>query len=327
MKAYQIIALGQEPVLREVPDPIPAPGEVAVRIAAAGLNFADLLMVRGQYQERPDLPATLGLELAGIVEKTADDVTSFRSGDRVAVFSGQGGLAERGCFPADRCVALPDAMPFDVAAGFLIAYGTSHLALTRAARLAEGETLVVLGAAGGVGLTAVEIGHRLGARVVAVARGAEKLAVAEAAGATHLIDSEREDLRAALKALGGADVVYDAVGGRASEAAMRACRPEARVLLIGFASGDVPEVRANHLLVKNVSVHGFYWGGFMRFAPQAVAGSLRTLFDWYAAGQLTPHVSHRLPLSRTAEGLDLLRSRRATGKVVIVMDGADQSAP
>ncbi|MEQ8921347.1 MAG: NADPH:quinone oxidoreductase family protein, partial [Roseovarius sp.] len=238
-------------------------------------------------------------------------------GRRVAVFGGQGGLADYGCFPADRCVTLPDAMPFTDAAAFQVAYGTSHVALDHKARLQPGETLLVLGAAGGVGLTAVEIGKQMGATVIACARGADKLAVAEQAGADHLIDAQSEDIRERCKALGGLDVVYDPVGGDQFKAAFRACNPEARILAIGFASGDIPQIPANHLLVKNISVLGLYWGGYLKFRPQVISDSLATLFGWYAEGKLKPHVSHTLPLDRAEEGLDLLRTRKSTGKVVI----------
>ncbi len=321
MRAFQIISHDRPPELREIPEPEPGPGEVKVRIAACGFNFADLLMAAGQYQERPPLPATMGMELAGVVEALGPGVAAPLPGTRVAVFAGAGGLAEAGVFPAERCTPIPQAMSFAEAAAFQVAYGTSHLALTRRARLTEGETLLVLGAAGGVGLTAVEIGKLMGARVIAAARGAEKLAVARAAGADELIDTGAEDLRARVRALGGADVVYDPVGGELFHAAMRACRPEARLVVIGFASGEVPRIPANHLLVKNLDVIGFYWGGYMAFRPEAVRQSLSTLFEWYAQGRLAPHISHRLPLARAGEGLELLRSRSSTGKVVIEIPG------
>lgn len=320
MRAFQIRDLDAPPRFEDTPLPVPASGEVRVRIAACGLNFADLLMMKGQYQERPPLPVTLGMELAGTVEALGPDVARTLLGQRVAVFAGSGGLAEYGCFPAARCVPLPDSMPFVDAAAFQVAYGTSHVALDHKARLRPGETLLVLGAAGGVGLTAVEIGHRMGARVIACARGTDRLAIAGRAGAAHLIDSETEDLREAVRALGGADVVYDPVGGDLFTAAMRACNPEARLLVIGFASGDVPQIRANHLLVKNLTVMGLYWGGYLAFRPEILTGSLATLFDWYAKGALKPHVSHTLPLDRVEDGLDLLRQRKATGKVVITID-------
>jgi NADPH2:quinone reductase len=202
-------------------------------------------------------------------------------------------------------------------AGFPIAYGTSHLALTHKAALQPGETLFVTGAAGGVGLTAVEIGKRLGARVIASARGADRLAVAQAAGADVLIDSEAPDLKDRLRSEGGVDVVYDAVGGPAFDAALRACKPAGRLLVIGFASGEVPQVPANLLLVKNLSVIGFWYGGYQTHAPGVVSDSLAQLLAWRAEGTLHPHVSQVLPFDALPEGLELLRSRRATGKVVL----------
>lgn len=296
--------------------PEPGPGQVRIRVAACGLNFADLLMIEGKYQEKPPLPVTLGMEIAGWVDRLGPGTAGPAIGTRVLAYLGTGGLADFAICAARACIPLPADMTLTEAAGFPIAYGTSHLALTHAARLAPGETLLVLGAAGGVGLTAVEIGHALGARVIAVARGADKLAIAGAAGASHLIDAGA-DLRAEVKTLGGADVVYDAVGGDLFTAAMRATRPGGRLLAIGFASGQVPQVPANHLLVKNLSLIGFYWGGYLTFAPDLLHGSLATLLDWYAQGRLHPHVSHILPLEQAAEGLALLRDRRSTGKVVI----------
>ena len=317
MKAFQVTAKGAEPMVAEVEPPRPGPDEVRIAIEACGLNFADLLMIEGSYQDTPPLPFTLGMEVAGTVEELGNDVTELQKGDRVAVFAGSGGLAEQGCFPAGRCIRLPDTMPFTDAAAFQVAYGTSHLALSHRARLQADETLLVLGAAGGVGLTAVEIGKAMGAKVIAVARGQDKLAVAAKAGADHLIDSDSDDIREAVKALGGADVVYDPVGGEQFKAAMRACNPEARIVVIGFASGEVPQIPANILMVKNLTAIGLYWGGYMRFSPKALTGSLATLFEWYGEGRLKPHVSHVLPLDRAGEGLDLLRQRKSTGKVVI----------
>ncbi len=319
MRAYQIDGIGQQPALREIALPAPGPGEVQLRIAACGLNFADLLMIEGRYQEKPTPPFTLGMELAGRVDALGPGVTGLAVGDRVAAFSGQGGLAEAANVPAARCMKLPDAMDFVTAAGFQIAYGTSHLALDHKARLQPGETLFVTGAAGGVGLTAVEIGKRMGARVIASARGADKLEAARAAGADHLIDSDAPDLRGQLKALGGVDVVYDSVGGPAFLEALRATRPEGRLLAIGFAGGEVPQVPANLLLVKNLSVMGLYWGGYLTFRPDVLTGSLQTLAGWIADGSLRPHVSHVYPLDRVAEALETLRARRSTGKVVVTM--------
>ena len=319
MRAFRVHDHDGPPRLDEVAIPQPGTGEILVRIAACGLNFADLLTIKGTYQAIPPLPATIGMEPAGTIDTLGAGVEGLKIGQRVAVHAGHGGLAEYGVFRAEDAIALPDDMPFKIAAGFMVAYGTSHLGLTRRARLKTGERLVVLGAAGGVGLTAVEIGAGLGAEVVAVARGADKLEVARRAGAHHLIDSEKTDLRAALKDLGGVDVIYDAVGGDLTTAALRACRPEARLLLVGFASGDLPKLAANHLLVKNVDAIGFYWGGYGQFAPDVLTDSLAELMGWYVDGRLSPHVGDTFPLDRTQEALDFLSGRKSTGKVVVTM--------
>lgn len=319
MRAFHLTDFETPPTLTTLDRPAPGPGQIGLRIHACGLNFADLLMMRGKYQDMPALPFTLGLEVAGVVEALGPGVSTPAIGTRVAVFGGHGGLAEYGCFDAARAVVLPDAMDFTHAAAFQIAYGTSHLALDHKARLRPGETLLVLGAAGGVGLTAVEIGKAMGARVIACARGADKLEVARRAGADHLIDAETDDIRTVCKDLGGLDVVYDPVGGDQFTAAMRACNPEGRILSIGFASGEVPQIKANHLLVKNLTVIGFYWGGYLSFRPDLLTGSLATLLTWYEQGRIRPHVSHTYPLERAAEGLELLRARKSTGKVVITV--------
>lgn len=320
MRAFRLEQNDFPPRLVDLPLPEAGPGQVRVRLRACGLNYADLLMIKGTYQDRPALPITLGMEFSGVVEALGPETTGPAPGTRVAVFGGHGGLAEAAVVQADRVLPIPDAMGFDQAAAFMVAYGTSHLALNHRARLQPGETLLVLGAAGGVGLTAVEIGRRMGATVIASARGAERLEVARAAGAHHLIDSEAPDLRGTLKAFGGVDVVYDAVGGPAFMEALRATRPEGRLLTIGFAGGEVPQIPANLLLVKNLTVIGLYWGGYASFAPEVLDDSLATLMDWFGKGWIAPHISHRLPLDRVEEGLALLRDRRSTGKVVITMD-------
>lgn len=319
MRAYQVTALGEVPGFRDLDLPAPARGEIRVRIKACGLNFADLLMTEGRYQERPTLPFTLGMELAGIVTQLGPGVTGFALGDRIAGFAGQGGLAEEANVAAARCLHLPDAMDFATGAAFQIAYGTSHLALDHKARLQPGETLFVTGAAGGVGLTAVEIGKRMGARVIASARGAAKLEIARRAGADHLIESDGADLRGQLKALGGVDVVYDTIGGPAFLEALRATRPEGRLLTIGFAGGDVPQVPANLLLVKNLTVMGLYWGGYLAFRPEVLTASLARLAGWIAQGDLHPHIGAQMPLDQAGAALELLRSRQSTGKVVVTI--------
>ena len=318
MRAYRIDNFDVGPAIASVDFTPPSSGQIGVAIYACGLNFADLLLLKGQYQDTPPLPFVPGLELAGVVTAVGSDVEGFSIGDRVAVFSGQGGLADYGCFDAARAVKIPDAMSFADAAAFQITYGTGLVALEHCARLQPGETLLVTGAAGGVGLTAVEIGKRLGARVIAHARGPEKLAIAKAAGADHLIDAS-EDLRSKVKELGGADVVYEAIGGDVWTAAFRATNPGGRLLPIGFAGGEVPQIPANHLLVKNLTVIGFYFGGYLKSHPHVIRRAISTLIDWYEDGSLRPHISHKLPLERVDEGLELLRSRKATGKVVITL--------
>lgn len=319
MRAMQLTALGQPLEMRDIAVPQPAEGEVLVRVHTCGLNFGDTLIVKGTYQEKPPLPATVGMEMCGTIEALGAGVTHLAVGQRVAAYAGFGGLAEYAALPASICVPVPDAMPAVDAAAFLIAYGTSHVGLDYKAGLRPGERLLVLGASGGVGLTAVELGKLMGAEVIAVARGADKLAVAAAAGADHLLDSDTCDLRADVKALGGADVVYDPVGGELFNAALRACNPEARLLPLGFASGSVPQIPANILLVKNLTVIGYYWGGYTRVKPSVLTDSFAVLFDWYVNGKLKPHVSHVLPLAQANEGLELLTSRKATGKVVITI--------
>jgi NADPH2:quinone reductase len=316
MRAFQVTEIGQAPQFRDVAEPVPGAGEALVAIRATGLNFADLLMMKGQYQDTPEPPFTLGMEICGTVLSLGPGTDGPPPGTRVAVVGGHGGLAERGVFPVALCRPVPDAMSDAEAAGFQIAFGTAHLALTRRARLKAGETLVVTGAGGGVGLTAVAVGVALGARVVAIARGEEKLAAAKAAGAAHLIDAGT-DLRAEVRALGGADVVYDAVGGPGFGALLGATNREGRIIVIGFASGEVPPVPANILLVKNIDVMGFYWGGYLKFAPAALADSIAELMDWHVRGIIRTPVGAVFPLDRAEEALALLADRRAVGKIIV----------
>ncbi|MFK7938689.1 MAG: NADPH:quinone oxidoreductase family protein [Roseovarius sp.] len=320
MRAYMIRSDGAAPALAQVSLPEPQAGEIRVKIGACGLNFADLLMMKGTYQDTPPAPFTLGMEVAGVVDALGAGVDGPAPGTRVAVFGGQGGLADYGCFDAARAVVLPDTMSFEQAAAFQIAYGTSHVALDYKARMQPGETLLVLGAAGGVGLTAVEVGKLMGATVIACARGADKLETCRRAGADHLIDAKTQDILSECKALGGVDVVYDPVGGDQFKAAFRACKPEARIIPIGFASGEVPKIPANHLLVKNLDVLGLYWGGYLKFKPSVITDSLTTLLGWFEAGKITPHISHALPLEQAGDALELLRSRKSTGKVVVTLE-------
>lgn len=318
MRAMQVHEIGTGLILTDAAMPDPTPGQVRIKVHACGVNFADTLMVVGKYQEKPPLPFAPGIEVCGTVETLGEGVSEPAVGTRVAVTCGYGGLAEFVCAPAVACVPLPDSVSDAEGAALQVAYGTSHVALDYRAKLRPGETLLVTGAAGGVGLTAVEIGALMGANVIAVARGEERLERARKMGASHLLDSDTADIRHEVKALGGADVVYDPVGGDQWEAAIRAAKPEARLIPIGFASGSVPQIPANILLVKNLTVIGLYWGAYFRLRPNVMADSLAQLLRWHAEGKIKPHISNEVPLAEANEALRLLRSREATGKVVVV---------
>ena len=317
MRAMRLHELSQPMKIDEIETPDPTAGEVRLRVHTCGINFGDTLIVQGKYQEKFDLPFTPGMEMCGTVDALGEGVSGLAVGQRVASFGGVGGLGEYTCVPATSCIPVPDIMTDADAAAFMVTYGTSHVALDYKAQLKAGETLLVLGASGGIGLTAIELGKMMGATVIACARGADKLAVAKEVGADHLIDTSTQDIREVVKSLGGADVVYDPVGGDQFKAAMRACNPEARLIPLGFASGEIPQIPANILLVKNLTVIGFYWGGYAKFKPAVLTDSFKQLFTWYYEGRLKPHVSHELPLEQANEALQLLVDRKATGKVVV----------
>lgn len=306
--------------IEEVAAPSAGPGHVLIRVAACGINFYDGLAVAGKYQTKPPFPFSPGGEVAGTVVSVGEGVEDLTAGQRVLAFSGFGGYAELVAVDARFVFPIPDEMDFDDAAAFPIAYGTSFHALRDRARLGAGETLLVLGAAGGVGLTAVELGREMGARVIAAASSPEKLALCRAYGAHMTIDYSKEDLRERVKDLtggSGADVVFDPVGGRFGETALRALATFGRHLVIGFASGDVPQVALNQLLLKQVSVTGVLWGAFARADPARNAQNLAQLLDWYAAGRIRPHVSEGYALEAFAEALGRVMERRAQGKVVL----------
>lgn len=307
-------------VVEEVPEPAAGVGEVCIAVAACGVNFADTLLIAGEYQDKPAFPFSPGLEVAGTVLDCGEGVQNLAPGDRVMAALDHGGFAEQAAARADDVFRLPDDMDFDAAAGFAIVYGTAYGALDWRARLAAGETLLVLGAAGGVGLTAVEVGKAMGARVIAAAGGDEKLALARAHGADEAIDYRAEDLRVRVKELTdgrGCDVIYDPVGGAAFDASLRCVAWEGRIVVIGFASGRVPQVPANLLLVKNCAAIGFYWGSYRRKDPARLRAAFETLFEWYGEGRLTPHVSQRFPLDEAPAALAALKGRTATGKIVL----------
>jgi NADPH2:quinone reductase len=297
-------------------------GQARIRVRAAGVNFADTLMVGGTYQVKPAFPFSPGLESAGEVTEVAPGATNVAPGDRVlAVSRFGGGYTEELVVDARAVVPIPDTMDFVTAAAFPVAYGTSHFALTHRGALKAGEWLVVTGAAGGVGLTAVEIGKQLGARVIAIAGGPEKCAVARDYGADATIDHRSEAVGERIKALtggAGADVVYDPVGGDLFDECLRAVGWEARMLVIGFAAGRIQSVPANRILVKNISVTGVVWGAQAARDPVLVSGLLRELLGWYAEGKLRPLVAATFPIAEAASAMEALLSRQYPGKIVLV---------
>ena len=304
----------------ELDRPEPGPDEVLIEVAAAGVNFADTLIVRGQYQEKPEPPFAPGLELSGTVARIGDGVSTVAPGQRVMALTGLGAFAEYAVARQSDLFPLPDEMDFETAAGFAVTYGTAHGALRWHADLQPGETLMVHGAAGGVGLAALECGKAMGARVIASAGGSEKLQVARDHGADDTIDYRREDLKTRMRDLTdgrGVDVVFDPVGGSVFEASLRATAWGGRLVVIGFAAGEVQQIPANILLVKNVSVHGMYWGSNRKMAPDRLAAQFAELFDWYKAGRIKPYVSKSYPLEQGAQALVDLRGRKTSGKVVI----------
>jgi NADPH2:quinone reductase len=307
-------------VVEDLPSPRPGPGEVVVSMKAASVNFPDVLIIQNKYQFKPPLPFSPGSELAGVVKETGAGVSGFKPGDRVIAFTTYGAFAEEVKTEAARLLPLPEGMDFTTGAAFLLTYGTSDHALRDRAALRAGETLLVLGAAGGVGLAAIEIGKALGARVIACASSADKLAVCREHGADEGIDYAKEDLRERIKALTdgkGVDVVYDAVGGPYTEPAFRSLAWRGRLLVVGFAAGEIPKLPLNLALLKGASVIGVFWGDFVRREPKEFERSLRQLGEWYRQGKLRPHVSQTFPLEKAAEALKLMAARQVKGKVVL----------
>lgn len=307
----------------DLPDPVAGPGQIVIDVHAAGLNFFDGLMVQGKYQTKPPFPFSPGSEAAGTVRAVGEGVSTFAPGDRVLTFCGTGGFAEQVAAPATQVFHLPDGVDFNAAASFLIVYGTSYHALKDRARLQPGETLLVLGAAGGVGLTAVELGKQMGARVIAAASSPEKLALAREYGADDIIDYSSENLRERLKELTGGrgvDVVYDPVGGANTEIALRSLAWQGRHLVIGFAAGDIPKIPANLLLLKSADLLGVFWGAATKADPAHHSENLATLLNWCAQGKLRPHVSETFPMGQAVEAIRHVTDRKAKGKVVLTIN-------
>ena len=312
----------QSLVVEDVPSPVPGPGEAVISVKAASVNFPDVLIIENKYQVKPPLPFSPGSELAGIVKAVGDGVTAFTPGDRVMAITGYGAFAEEVKTEARRMLAIPSGMDFATAAAFGLTYATSEHALVDRGALKAGETLLVLGAAGGVGLAAIEIGKILGARVIACASTDDKLAVCREHGADETINYATYDLRERIKALTGgtgADVVYDPVGGSYTEIALRSIAWRGRLLVVGFAAGEIPRIPLNLTLLKGCSIVGVFWGDFTRREPQRFAEAMARLDRWYAEGKLKPHISTTFPLERAADALTMLAERKVTGKVVLTV--------
>ncbi len=309
--------------LADLPDPVPGPGEVVVAVEAASLNFFDTLIIADRYQYRPERPFSPAGEFAGRVAAIGEGVTGLAAGDRVAAYVKWGAARERIALPASACVRVPEGVASDVAATTFITYGTTLHALQDRARLVAGETLVVLGASGGAGQSAVELGKAMGARVIACASSAEKCAFARSTGADETIDTSAEDLKERIKALtggAGADVVYDAVGGEQTEPAVRATGWGGRYLVVGFAAGDIPKLPLNLVLLKGIDVLGVFWGRWQEIDPDGHRANTATILELVAKGRLKPHIHARYPLERAAEALEEIAGRKVMGKVVLTPD-------
>ncbi|MCE5975768.1 NADPH:quinone oxidoreductase family protein [Pseudomonas sp. JR33AA] len=323
MKAVLCKTLGpaRNLVLEEVASPLPKKNEILLDVQAAGVNFPDTLIIEGKYQFQPPLPFSPGGEAAGVVAAIGEKAGAFKVGDRVMALTGWGAFAEQVAVPFYNVLPIPASMDFTTAAVFGMTYGTSMHALRQRGQLQAGETLLVLGASGGVGLAAVEIGKAMGARVIAAASSADKLAVAKAAGADELIDYSQASLREEIKRLTGGqgvDVIYDPVGGELFEQAVRGLAWNGRLLVVGFASGSIPQLATNLVLLKGAAVLGVFWGAFAQRQPEDNAANFRQLFAWHAEGKLKPLVSQTYPLADAGAAIEKLGQRRAVGKLVVL---------
>ena len=308
-------------VYEDVPSPVPGPGEVVIAVKAASVNFPDTLIIENKYQVKPALPFSPGSECAGLVKAVGEGVTRVRAGDRVMAVTTYGSFAEEVKTNESRVFPIPDGMDFTTASAFLLTYGTSDHALSDRGGLRAGETLLVLGAAGGVGIAALEIGKARGAHVVACASSAEKLAVCRQHGADDTIDYAKDDLRERIKAITsgrGIDVVYDSVGGQYTELALRSLAWRGRHLVVGFASGEIPRIPLNLTLLKGCSIVGVFISEFARREPEQFAAGAKRLGGWFQEGKLRPHVSATLPLENAAEAIARVAARQVTGKLVLV---------
>ncbi|MBY0571899.1 MAG: NADPH:quinone oxidoreductase family protein [Burkholderiaceae bacterium] len=304
----------------ELPDLTPGAGEVAIAVKAAGVNFPDFLIIQNKYQFKPELPFTPGSELSGIVYAVGEGVKHIKTGDKVIAFIGQGAFAQQVLAPANAVIPMPEGMDFDTAAAITLTYGTSHHAVVDRAQLKAGETMLVLGAAGGVGLAAIEIGKAVGAKVIAAASSDEKLDICRQHGADMTINYSNTDLREAIKSATGGkgpDVIYDPVGGIYAEPAFRSIAWRGRYLVVGFANGEIPKLPLNLALLKGASLVGVFWGEFAKREPKANMAAMSEMIGWLREGKIKPHISARYALNETADALNDIAARKVTGKVVI----------
>jgi NADPH2:quinone reductase len=307
-------------VLADISDPVPGPGEVVASVAAAGLNFLDTLIVAGKYQTKPPFPFSPGAEFAGTVETVGSGVSGFAPGDRVMGYTNFNAARERTAVAAGNIVKIPAGLDFDRAAALTITYGTAYHALKHRADLRPGESLAVLGASGGVGLAAIEVGRAMGAHVIACASGDDKLSFARAHGAHEAVNSAKEDLRAALKRVGaehGIDVVFDPVGGPYSEPALRSLAWQGRHLVVGFAAGEIPKIALNLILLKGCAVLGVFWGAWVRHDTAQYKAAIEELARWCAQGKLSCHIQETYPLAKTPEAIKALAGRKVMGKLIV----------
>lgn len=306
--------------LEDLPDPAPGPGEAVVRVAAAALNFFDTLIIAGKYQYKPAFPFSPAAEFAGTVESLGPGVTGLKAGDRVMGYTRNGAARQKLAFPAEQLTLIPSGLDFDHAAGLSVTYGTSYYALKDRAQLKPGETLVVLGASGGVGIAAVELGKQMGARVIACASSDDKLDFAKKHGADEGVNYAKDNLRDALKRLGGEhgiDVVYDPIGGDFAEPALRSLAWEGRFLVVGFAAGEIPKLPLNLVLLKSCDVRGVFWGSWTEREPKAHAANMADILRWAAEGKLSGHVHAAYPLAEAATALKAIADRKVMGKIVL----------
>jgi NADPH2:quinone reductase len=312
----------EELAIRDLPDPIPGPGEVVIAVKVAALNFFDTLIIQGRYQTKPAFPFSPSAECAGTISAVGEGVTGWQVGERVAAWLGYGAAREKVAVSADQLIRIPERLDDAQAAGLFVTYGTAMHGLIQRAGLKAGETLAVLGASGGAGLAAVEIGALLDAHVIACASSADKLALAREHGAQEEIDYARDDIRAELKKLTegrGVDVLYDTVGGELAEPALRSMAWEGRYLVVGFAGGEIPKIPLNLLLLKGCDLRGVFWGQFVARDPAGHRRNMERLLDWAAGGHIRAHVHATIPLERWTEAYALIADRKAKGKIVLTL--------